>query len=119
MNYNHVTLIGRLAADPKKVSNGEGEATLFRVAVNRNYKDQDGNVPVDFIPCVAGGKVGEFIAQYGKKGRLVFLGGHIYTRQIEGKEDKKILTFSVKTREFKFLDPKKPEETSAEDDFPF
>jgi len=120
MNFNQITLIGRLTANPEKTQTNNGkELVRFTVAVNRNYKDDQGETPVDFIPCVAFGKTGEFAEQYGSKGRLVLVQGRLDTRRVEkdlGHESFKYTTFSVVVNDFRFLDPKNDNRNKKEED---
>ena len=53
MSLNTVSLAGRLVRDPEIVENKKGKTVLFTVAVERNYKDSEGNRPVDFVPVKA------------------------------------------------------------------
>lgn len=53
MSLNTVSLAGRLVRDPEIVENKKGKTVLFTVAVERNYKDAEGNRPVDFVPVKA------------------------------------------------------------------
>lgn len=53
MSLNNVSLAGRLVRDPEIVENKKGKTVLFTVAVERNYKDSDGNRPVDYVPVKA------------------------------------------------------------------
>ena len=106
MNFNQITLIGRLTGDPEKqVTNSGKEFVRFTIAVNRDYKDETGTASTDFIPCVAFGKLGEIIAQYGQKGRLVLVQGSLETRKAEDKNGSKHTYFTVFVDTFKFLKP--------------
>ena len=53
MSLNVVSIAGRLVRDPEIVPNKKGKTVLFTLAVERGYKDADGNRPVDFIPVKA------------------------------------------------------------------
>ena len=53
MSLNTVSLAGRLVRNPEIVENKKGKTVLFTVAVERNYKDSEGNRPVDFVPVKA------------------------------------------------------------------
>ena len=118
MNFNQITLVGRLTGDPERqVSQGGKEFTRFTVAVNRDYKDDAGSSPTDFIPCVAFGKLGEIIAQYGQKGRLVLVQGNLQTRKGEDKNGSKHTYFTVFVDTWKFLEYKK-DNGNDDDDFP-
>ena len=53
MSLNAVQIIGRLTRTPKIVDNKKGKTVLLTLAVERNYKDSDGNRPVDYVPVKA------------------------------------------------------------------
>lgn len=53
MSLNTVSLAGRLVRNPEIVENKKGKTVLFTIAVERNYKDSEGNRPVDFVPVKA------------------------------------------------------------------
>lgn len=82
---NNVSLVGRLTKDPEVRTIGtEGTSVCnFTVAVNRPFKDADGEKVADFIQCQAWKKQAEFIGQYLVKGQLVAITGSIHTRTYE------------------------------------
>ena len=84
---NKLVITGRLTRDPEVKAIGENNMVAkFTVAVNRNYKDKDGNRPADFIPCEAFGKTAEFISNYVTKGRLVEVEGEYRVDQYQNEE---------------------------------
>lgn len=84
---NKLIITGRLCRDPEVKAIGENNMVAkFTVAVNRNYKDKDGNRPADFIPCEAFGKTAEFISNYVNKGRLVEVDGEMRVDQYQNEE---------------------------------
>ena len=84
---NKLVITGRLCRDPEVKAIGENNMVAkFTVAVNRNYKDKDGNRPADFIPCEAFGKTAEFISNYVTKGRLVEVDGEMRVDQYQNEE---------------------------------
>ena len=84
---NKLILTGRLTKDPEVKAIGDNNmVTKFTIAVNRNYKDKDGNRPADFIPCEAFGKTAEFISNYVTKGRLVEVDGEMRVDQYQNEE---------------------------------
>ena len=84
---NKLVITGRLTRDPEVKAIGENNMVAkFTVAVNRNYKDKDGNRPADFIPCEAFGKTAEFISNYVTKGRLVEVDGEMRVDQYQNEE---------------------------------
>ena len=82
--YNKVILIGRLVAAPElhKTSTDKSLARVT-VAVNRRYKDQNGERETDFVNVVVWGKLAETMASYASKGSLISLDGEIRTRRYE------------------------------------
>ena len=84
---NKLILTGRLTKDPEVKAIGDNNMVAkFTIAVNRNYKDKDGNRPADFIPCEAFGKTAEFISNYVTKGRLVEVDGEMRVDQYQNEE---------------------------------
>ena len=78
-NYNKVMLMGRLTRDPEVRYSANGTAiTNIGLAVNRNWRNQDGQTQeeVTFVDVTAFGKRGEAVGQYLKKGRPIFIEGH-------------------------------------------
>ena len=81
---NKLILTGRLCKDPEVKAIGDNNMVAkFTIAVNRNYKDKDGNRPADFIPCEAFGKTAEFVSNYITKGRLVEVEGEMRVHQYQ------------------------------------
>ncbi len=81
---NRVQLIGHLGADPELKYLPSGAAvTNFRVAVNRNRKDQNGQVIEDteWFRCVAFDKLGEIAGEYLRKGGQVYVEGRLQSRK--------------------------------------
>ena len=59
---NKVVLVGRLTRDPEVRSTSSGSNTArFTVAVNRNFKNKDGQYDADFVSCVAFRNTADFI----------------------------------------------------------
>jgi len=132
---NNVVLVGRLTKDPElryiPVS-GTAVAT-FTLAINRDYKNKDGSIPVDFIPVEIMGKPAEFVANYITKGRLVGAQGSIRVDRYETPDGEKRTFTKVAGRNIQALESKSkveqdeqaPQEAPAEfsavddDDIPF
>ena len=73
---NKVILIGRLTADPELRQTASGVATCrFTVAVNRKYKNDNGEFDADFISCVAWRQTAEFVTRYFLKGKMICVEG--------------------------------------------
>src|SRR5689334_8289753 len=88
-------IIGNLGRDPEMRYTPSGQAvTQFTVAVNRNYKDQQGErqEETEWFRVVAWGQQAEFAAEYLRKGAKVYVEGRIQTRQWEGQDGQKRYT---------------------------
>lgn len=107
--------IGRLTkdVDMKYTPNGLAVAR-FTIAINRPFKNQNGEQEVDFINCVAFGKRAETIAQYAKKGHRIGITGSIMTGSYE-KEGQKVYTTDVNVTGFTFLESaQKPKQKATQ-----
>jgi single-strand DNA-binding protein len=105
---NRVDLIGRLTADTElKTHSNNTVYTRFTLAVNRNYKNDEGKRDADFISCVAWRKTAELINQHFKKGSEIGLSGRIQTGSYERADGTKAYTTDVVVDEITFLGSKK------------
>ena len=87
---NNVTLLGRLTADPEIKNTTSGIAVCsFTVAVERDYKDANGDRQTDFIRCVAWRQTAEFISKHFRKGNMIAAVGSIQSRQYEKDGEKR------------------------------
>lgn len=102
---NNVVLIGRLTKDPdlRYTANGTAVAT-FTLAVNRNFKNQDGNREADFINCVIWRKPAESLANYARKGTLLGITGRIQTRSYENQQGQRVYVTEIIVEEFQLLE---------------
>lgn len=110
---NKILLVGRLVRDPELKTFNEGEkvAAKFIIAVNRNYREANGERKADFIPVSIWGKRAEFICSNLKKGSLVTISGRLRTSSYEDNEGKKRYVYEVVGEDFKFSEvPKRLEE---------
>lgn len=77
---NKVVLIGRLTADPELRQTQSGISSCrFTVAVNRKFKNQNGEYDADFISCQAWRQTAEFVSRYFTKGKMIALEGTLRT----------------------------------------
>lgn len=86
MSLNKAMIIGNLGRDPEMRYTPGGQAvTQFTVAVNRNFKGQDGEwqEETEWFRVVAWGPTGERAAEHLRKGGKVYVEGRIQTRQWE------------------------------------
>lgn len=103
---NQVNLLGRLTANPDMRYLPSGKAmVMFNLAVQRSYKNQQGEYDADFIRCKAFGKTAETIANFLIKGNRVAVSGEIQTGSYE-KDGQRIFTTDVLVNQFTFIDSK-------------
>lgn len=105
---NQTCIIGRLVRDPelreledgKKVSN-------ITVAVQRSYKNENGEYEADFIDCTLWNGVADRTAEYCKKGDLVGVKGRLQTNTYENEEGEKKKITEVIAEKLTFLSSNK------------
>jgi len=109
---NRVVLIGRLTKDPEmKIFEESGKVnTKFILAVERTFKNKNGEREVDFIPVTFWGKRAEIINEHLVKGKLISVTGKLQTRSYEDADGKRKYIAEVIADEFQFIDSKKKEE---------
>lgn len=123
---NRVVLMGNLAADPELRYTPQGSAVAtFRMAVNRAYRDADGELKEDtqFFTVVSWGKTAELCTQYLNKGRAALVEGRLNVRDYEKEGERRWFTEVVANRVVFLGGPgEKGAEAAAEgtvDDVPF
>lgn len=102
---NSVTLVGRMAGDAelRYTPNNQAVAT-FRLAVNRPFKNQNGEREADFINCVIWRQQAENLANWAKKGALIGITGRIQTRNYENQQGQRVYVTEVVADNFQLLE---------------
>lgn len=102
---NNVVLTGRLTKDVdlRYTSNGTAVAS-FTIAVDRKFKNAQGERETDFINCVMWRKSAENFANFTRKGSLVGIEGSIQTRNYEGNDGKRVFVTEIKAENFTLLE---------------
>lgn len=104
---NKAILVGNLTKDPEMRTTPNGvSVTSFTVAVQRRYKDADGNHQADFINCVAWRSTAEFVAKYFTKGSRIGVVGTIQTRTYDDQNGNKRYVTEVVADEVEFAGSK-------------
>src|SRR5262249_32264096 len=80
-SINTVTLLGHVIHDPESKTVGARTACTFGLTTNRVWKDANGEKQeqAEFHHLVAWGRLGEFCGKYLKKGKPVYVEGHLKT----------------------------------------
>ena len=101
---NKAVLIGRLTKDPEVRTTASGIKTAsFTLAVDRNYKNSDGERETDFIPIVTWRGAAELAEKYLTKGKQLAVSGRIQTRNYEDRDGNRRFVTEVVADELQFL----------------
>ncbi|MCI2948368.1 single-stranded DNA-binding protein [Staphylococcus caledonicus] len=104
---NRVVLAGRLTKDPEFRTTQNGvSVTNFTLAVNRNFKNKNGEQQADFINVVVFRQQAENVNNYLSKGNLAGVDGRIQSRSYENNEGQRVYVTEVLADSVQFLEPK-------------
>lgn len=93
---NKIFLMGRLTRDPELKRTQSGTAvTSFSLAVDRDFKSQNGDKETDFIDVVAWRNTAEFVSKYFTKGRMAVVEGRLQIRGYKDRDGSKRRTAEV------------------------
>jgi len=99
--------IGRLTKDVELNTTNNGVSVAkFGIAVNRKFKDENGESVADFFNVVAWRGLGENIHKYCKKGSKVFIAGELQNRSWDKEDGTKVYITEIVANECEFLDSK-------------
>ena len=102
---NKVQLVGRLTKDIEiKLTANQTQYCQFTVAVDRRFKDANGQRQADFINCIAWKQTAAFIQKYFKKGSRIGLAGSIQTRSYDDQNGQKHFITEVVIDEAEFVE---------------
>lgn len=111
---NSVNLIGRLTKNPEMQQTQSGTAVVnFSIAVSRDYKDQNGEYPTDFIQIQAWRHTAKFVCKYFVKGARVGVTGQIQTSKYKDRDGKNRTSVYVIASGVDFADAKKDSYSGA------
>jgi len=105
---NHITLMGRLVADPElRTTPGGVAVATFRIAVDRDFKNkQTGERETDFITIVAWRTTAEFVSRYFAKGRMAVVEGRLQIRPYTDRDGNKRRSAEILANSVHFGDSK-------------
>ena len=119
-DLNSFAGIGRLTRDPELRYTPSGKAVCrFGLAINRNYKNQEGNNVEDtlFINISAWGRQAEHCSQFLKKGKRVAVNGELRSNNWQDREGNKRVTYEINARSVQFLDYLKDSDNGLDDEY--
>ncbi len=105
---NIVTLIGRVTKDIELKQTNSGKSVIsFTLAVDKDFKNEDGTRDAYFIDCVAFEKRAEAISKYVGKGDRLGINGKISTRTYQRNDGSNAKAVEIIVEGFEFLESKK------------
>lgn len=113
---NRVILIGRLTAKPElRYTESNLPYARFTVAVNRNFRNNDGQAETDFIRVIVWRKQAENVCNFLDKGSLVMVEGSLSVNNYEDSEGNRRTFTEVTAQNVQFLDRKNNSSESEEE----
>lgn len=104
---NKVILQGRIGNDPElKTTTSGKEVCSINLAVDRDYKSQNGERETDWITVVAFREKAKFLSRYFSKGRMAVVEGRLQIRDWTDKDGSKRRTAEVVADNVYFGDSK-------------
>lgn len=108
---NQAVLVGRLTADATlRYTPSNVAVATFTLAVNRNFKNQNGDREADFINCVMWRQQAENIANWTQKGMLIGITGRIQTRNYENQQGQRVYVTEVVAETFQVMESRKDQQ---------
>lgn len=102
---NRAVLTGRLTRDPELKYTQSGNAVCsFALAVDRQFRNQNGDRDADFINCVIWRKSAENFANFTHKGSMVGVDGRIQVRNYENRQGQRVYVTEVIVDNFALLE---------------
>ena len=119
---NRVCLSGNLCKDVElKKTTSKKAVVTNTIAVNRDFKNDDGEYETDFINIVVWEKTAEYLSKYAKKGDRIELVGKWQVRKYQTSDGENRVANECVVEWLKLTNPRKQEEPQQvdEDDLPF
>ncbi|AYF99879.1 single-stranded DNA-binding protein [Lactococcus allomyrinae] len=111
---NTVVLVGRLTREIELHYTPQNQAVAtFSLAVNRPFKNANGEREADFIHCVIWRKQAENLANWTRKGTQIAVTGHIQTRSYENSSGDRVYVTEVVVDNFQMLETRAIRENKA------
>lgn len=111
---NNVTLIGRLTKDAElRYTPSNVAVATFTLAVNRTFKNENGDREADFINCVMWRQQAENLANWAKKGALIGITGRIQTRNYDNQQGQRVYVTEVVAEQFQLLESRNKQQEQA------
>lgn len=114
---NRIIILGRLTKDPEIRYTHTGKAVAdFTLAVNRPFKNEEGQQDADFISVVLWGKTAETVGNYVHKGQRLLVEGRLQIRTYTAKDGSTRWVTEVIGEHIEFIE-KKEDSSGGYNDF--
>lgn len=114
MSLNQFVAMGRLVANPELKTTPSGKYnTKFTIAIDRDFKDENGERKADFATFVAWDKTAELVWQYFTKGRMIAITAQFRNNIWTDKQGTKHYDYIFEARSVSFCGDKAPDSTQA------
>ena len=88
--------MGRMCSDPELRQTQSGiSCCRFTIAVNRKFKNENGEYDADFISCVAWRQTAEFVSRYFSKGSMIAVSGSLRTGKYQDKNHSDVTHYTT------------------------
>lgn len=105
---NHVFLVGRLVQTPiLQITESGRKMSMVTLAVNRTYKNPNGEYDTDFFDCTLWTNIAENTAEYCKTGDVIGVRGRLQTRLVEKEDGSKYKKMDIIAEKVTFLSSSK------------
>lgn len=124
---NTIILSGNLVRDPE-ARQAQVQCCHFTIAVQRRFRNQQGQYETDFIDCVAWRQTAEFVLKHFHKGNKIAVTGTLQKHSYDAQDGSRRAIHEVIVDSVEFLTPKDKQEapiekreeyTEVQDDLPF
>jgi single-strand DNA-binding protein len=106
--------IARITKDIELVTTSSGVSKAnFSVAVDRKFRNANGEKETDFFNVVAWRGLGETISKFCKKGSKIFIAGEVQNRSYNKADGTKAYITEIIASECEFLDNKKKDDEES------
>lgn len=115
---NKIIAMGRLTKDPELRRTQSGTSvTSFSIAVDRDFKGQNGEKETDFIDIVAWKGTAEYVSKYFSKGRMAVVVGRLQLRDWNDRDGNKRRSAEVIAESVYFGDSKRDGDNNGNQSF--
>ena len=102
-----VIAMGRVTKEPEVRYTQSGKCVCtFIIAVNREFKNEEGNYDADFVPVVVWGKAAELAGNSLDKGHRILVEGRLQNRSYEAKDGSKRYITEIISQHIEFIERK-------------